>query len=166
LKIFNVLFLCTGNSARSILAEALTTTLSQGRFIGFSAGSKPTGKVHPIAEALAIEMGYPKKNLRSKSWEEFSKPDAPHMDFIITVCDSAAGEECPYWPGHPASAHWGFADPAAVDSGDSAMLDAFKQVEMGLRNRIELLMDLPMDKLEHAQIRDELQSIHHRIKFR
>ena len=165
-KKYNILFLCTGNSARSILGEVLATTLSRGKLIGYSAGSRPAGFVHPIALRIAKELDYPLDLLRSKSWDEYGQEGAPRMDFIITVCDSAAGEECPYWPGHPASAHWGFADPAAVDSGDSAMLDAFKQVEMGLRNRIEILMDLPMDKLEHAQIRDELQSIHHRIKFR
>ncbi|MBU3628658.1 arsenate reductase ArsC [Polynucleobacter sp. AP-Reno-20A-A9] len=162
----NILFLCTGNSARSILGEVLATTLSHGRFIGYSAGSRPVNYVHPIALRIAKELDYPLEKLRSKSWDEFGTDRAPHMDFIITVCDSAAGEECPYWPGHPASAHWGFADPTAVDSGDAAMLDAFRQVEMGLRNRIELLMDLPMDKLDHLQIKNELQSIHHRLKFR
>ena len=162
---FNILFLCTGNSARSILGEVLATTLSHGRFIGHSAGSRPERYVHPMALRIARELGYPLELLRSKGWDEFGVEGAPHMDFIITVCDSAAGEECPYWPGHPASAHWGFADPAAVDSGDPAMLDAFKQVEMGLRNRIELLMDLPMDKLDLFQVKDHLQSIHHRLKF-
>lgn len=162
---YNILFLCTGNSARSILGEVLATTLSRGRFIGHSAGSRPVKYVHPMALRIARELGYPLELLRSKSWDEFGVEGAAHMDFIITVCDSAAGEECPYWPGHPASAHWGFADPAAVDSGDAAMLDAFKQVEMGLRNRIELLMDLPMDKLDHFQVKDHLQSIHHRLKF-
>ncbi len=165
-KKYNILFLCTGNSARSILGEVLANTLSHGRFTGYSAGSRPARYVHPIALRMARELGYPLELLRSKSWDEFGAYGAPHMDFIITVCDSAAGEECPYWPGHPASAHWGFADPAAVDAGDVAMLDAFRQVEMGLRNRIDLLMDLPLDKLDHMQIKDELQSIHHRLKFR
>ena len=122
--------------------------------------------MHPIALRIARQLGYPLELLRSKSWDEFGVDGAVHMDFIITVCDSVAGEECPYWPGHPVSAHWGFADPAAVDSGDAAMLDAFRQVAMGLRNRIELLMDLPIEKLDHVQIKDELQSIHHRLKFR
>ena len=165
-KTYNILFLCTGNSARSILAEILATTLSQGRFIGYSAGSKPVRYVHPIALRFAREVGYPLELLRSKSWDEFGVEGAPHMDFIITVCDSAAGEECPYWPGHPATAHWGFADPAAVDSSNSAMFEAFKQVELGLRNRIELLLDLPIDKLDHMQIKDQLQSIHHRLKYK
>ena len=157
---YNILFLCTGNSARSILGEALATTLSHGRFIGYSAGSRPNLYVHPIALKLARDMGYPLELLRSKTWDEFGREDAPHMDFIITVCDSAAGEECPYWPGHPTTAHWGFMDPAGVDGSEHEMWDAFRKVEMGLRNRIELLIDLPIDKLDHLQIKDELHSIH------
>ena len=160
MKIFNVLFLCTGNSARSILAEALTTTLSQGRFIGFSAGSKPTGKVHPIAEALAIEMGYPKKNLRSKSWEEFSKPDAPHMDFIITVCDNAANEVCPIWLGHPATAHWGFPDPASIEGNDQDKRLAFKKILGMIKRDIELFIELPLESLNHEAIKKSIQAIH------
>ncbi len=160
MKIFNVLFLCTGNSARSILAEALTTTLSQGRFIGFSAGSKPTGKVHPIAEALAIEMGYPKKNLRSKSWEEFSKPDAPHMDFIITVCDNAANEACPIWLGHPATAHWGFPDPASIEGNDQDKRLAFQKILGMIKRDIELFIKLPLESLNHEAIKKSIQAIH------
>jgi len=160
----NIHFICSGNSARSILAEALATTLSHGRFIGYSAGAKPTGSVHPMAIELIKSMGYPLEVLRSKSWDEFGSEGAPKMDFIITLCDSAAGEECPYWPGHPSTAHWGFPDPAAVESGDEAMLHAFKQVEMGLRNRIELLMDLAIDKLDHLELKEQLHSIHHRTK--
>lgn len=162
---YNILFICTGNSARSILAEALATTLSHGRFIGFSAGSKPNAYVHPIALKLCREMGYPLELLRSKSWDEFGRPDAPHMDFIITVCDAAAGEECPYWPGHPATAHWGFADPGLVDGNEAELWSAFRKVEMGLRNRLELLIDLPIEKLDHLQIKDELHSIHHQFKI-
>ena len=162
---YNILFLCTGNSARSILAEALATTLSHGRFIGYSAGAMPVGRVHPIAINLIKNMGYPIELLRSKSWDEYGKDGAPKMDFIITLCDSALGEQCPYWPGHPSTAHWGFPDPAAVDSGEEAMMHAFKQVEMGLRNRIELLLDLPIEKLDRLEVRERLQSIHHRIKF-
>jgi len=157
---YNILFICSGNSARSIIAEALATTLSHGRFIGYSAGSKSQRYVHPIALKLAREMGYPLELLRSKSWEEFGRVDAPHMDFIITVCDEAAGEVCPFWPGHPATAHWGFPDPAAVDGSEEEKWGAFRKVEMGLRNRIELLLDLPIDKLDHLQIKDELHSIH------
>jgi len=161
---YNILFLCTGNSARSILGEALATTLSHGRFIGYSAGSKPKAYVHPIALKLVREMGYPLELLRSKTWDEFGKEDSPQMDFIITVCDSAAGEECPYWPGHPTTAHWGFTDPAAVTGSEHDMWEAFRKVEMGLRNRIELLIDLPIDKLDHLQIKDELHAIHHQCK--
>jgi arsenate reductase len=158
-----ILFLCNGNSARSILAEALATTLSHGKFTGYSAGAKPIGVVHPIALELVKSMGYPSQLLRSKSWDEFGREGALKMDFIITLCDSAAGEECPYWPGHPATAHWGFPDPTAVEGGEEAMLHAFKQVEIGLRNRIELLMDLPIAKLDREELGERLQSIHHRI---
>jgi len=161
---YNILFLCTGNSARSILGEALATTLSHGRFIGYSAGSKPKTYVHPIALKMSREMGYPLGLLRSKSWDEFGRLDAPHMDFIITVCDSAAGEDCPYWPGHPTTAHWGFADPTLVDGNDAEMWSAFRKVEMGLRNRIELLMDLPIETLDQLQIKDELHLIHQQFK--
>jgi len=161
----NILFICSGNSARSILAEALATTLSHGRFIGYSAGAKPTGTVHPMAIELIKSMGYPLEVLRSKSWDEFGSEGAPKMDFIITLCDSAAGEECPYWPGHPSTAHWGFPDPAAVETGDEEMLHAFKRVEMGLRNRIELLMDLSMDKLDHLELKEQLHRIHHRTNL-
>lgn len=165
-KKYNILFLCAKNSARSILAEVLASTLSHGRFVGYSAGSNPARFVHPIALRMARDIGYPLELLWSKSWDEFGIAGAPRMDMIITVCDSVAGEACPYWPGHPMSAHWGFADPAAVDSGEIAMVHAFQQVEMGLRSRIELLMDLPMEKLDQSLIKDELQSIHHRLKFR
>jgi arsenate reductase len=161
----NILFLCRGNSARSILAEALATTLSHGKLIGYSAGAKPVGKVHPMAMELIEAMGYPLQLLKSKSWDQFGREGSPKMDFIITLCDSAVGEECPYWPGHPSTAHWGFPDPAAVDGGDEAMMHAFKQVEMGLRNRIELLLDLPIAQLDRLELRERLQAIHHRIKF-
>ena len=110
-------------------------------------------------------MGYPLELLKSKSWDQIGREDAPKMDFIITLCDSAAGEECPYWPGHPSTAHWGFPDPAAVEDGDEAMMHAFKQVEIGLRNRIELLMDLPLNQLDRLELNEHLQSIHHQIKF-
>jgi arsenate reductase len=160
---YNILFLCTGNSARSILGEALATTLSHGRFIGYSAGSIPKAYIHPIALKLAREMGYPLELLRSKSWDEFGRADAPHMDFIVTLCDAAAGEECPYWPGHPTTAHWGFMDPTAFTDSEQETWDAFRKIEMGLRNRIELLIDLPIDKLDHLQIRDELHAIHHKF---
>ena len=162
---YNILFLCTGNSARSILGEMLTTTLSHGKFVGYSAGSKPVGRVHPMAVEIAKSLGYPTELLRSKSWDEFSGDGAPQMDFIITVCDSAAGEQCPYWPGHPASAHWGFPDPAAVETGEDDMRHAFQQVEIGLRNRIELMMDLPVASLDRMEMGEHLKSIHYRFKF-
>lgn len=162
---YNILFLCTGNSARSILAEALATTLSHGRFIGYSAGAQPTGNVHPIAIELIKTMGYPWQHLKSKSWDEFGREGAPKMDFIITLCDSAVGEECPYWPGHPSTAHWGFPDPLAVEGDEEMILHAFKQVEIGLRNRIELLLDLPIAQLDRLELRERVQSIHHRLKF-
>jgi len=160
---YNILFICSGNSARSILGEALVTTLSHGRFIGYSAGSSPRGEIDPIALELVKEMGYPTELIRSKSWDEFGRENAPHMDFIITVCDEAANEVCPYWPGHPATAHWGFPDPATVVGSTEEKWSAFRKVEMGLRNRLELLIDLPIDKLDHLQIKDELHSIHHQL---
>jgi arsenate reductase (thioredoxin) len=162
-KAYNILFLCTGNSARSILGEVLATTLSHGKFVGYSAGSKPAGFVHPIAMRIAREIGYPLEILRSKSWDEYGADSSPRMDFIITVCDSAAGEECPYWPGHPATAHWGFPDPSKIAGSDEHILEAFRSVEIGLRNRIELLMDLPIDKLDHLQLKNELHQIHHKF---
>jgi arsenate reductase len=162
-KAYNILFLCTGNSARSILGEVLATTLSHGKFVGYSAGSKPVGFVHPIAMRIAREIGYPLEILRSKSWDEYGVDGSPRMDFIITVCDSAAGEECPYWPGHPATAHWGFPDPAKVVGSDEHIWEAFRSVEIGLRNRIELLMDLSVDKLDHLQLKNELHQIHHKF---
>ena len=160
---YNILFICSGNSTRSILGEALASTLSHGRFIGYSAGSSPRGEIDPIALELVKEMGYPTELIRSKSWDEFGRENAPHMDFIITVCDEAADEVCPYWPGHPATAHWGFPDPATVVGSTEEKWSAFRKVEMGLRNRIELLIDLPIDKLDHLQIKDELHSIHHQL---
>lgn len=159
---YNILFLCNGNSARSIIAEALTTTLSHGRFTGYSAGAKPSGVVHPIALEMAKSMGYPIQLLRSKSWDEFGREGAPRMDFIITLCDSAIAEECPYWPGHPSTAHWGFPNPANSNIDDEKIRHAFTQVELGLRNRIELLIDLPIETLNKLQIQDQLHRIHYR----
>ncbi len=155
----NVLFLCTGNSARSIMAEALLGVLGEGRFNAFSAGSRPTGMVQPHAAELATALGYPADRLRSKAWDEFALPGAPHMDFIITVCDDAAGEACPVWPGHPAIAHWGVPDPAAVSGDDDARRAAYRTAFATLRRRVELLLALPADKLDGLAAASALQRI-------
>lgn len=156
---FNVLFLCTGNSARSILAEALLNTLGGNRFFACSAGSHPSGRVHPRAAEIAAELGYDLARLRSKSWDEFSAPGAPTMDFIITVCDSAAGDACPFWPGHPVAAHWGVPDPAAVQGDEAARRSAFHRAAATLRRRVELLVALPDEKLQGLAARTALQAI-------
>lgn len=158
-KTYNVLFLCTGNSARSIMAEALVTTMGKGRFRGFSAGSKPGGKVNPFAIEQVKATGYPVDNLRSKSWDEFGTPGAPHMDFIITVCDNAAGEECPYWPGHPMTAHWGFEDPAAVEGTDEEKRAAFSKVFRQIMGRVNTFVNLPLKTLDKNVIQQEIKAI-------
>ena len=145
----NILFLCTGNSARSILGEAVATLESKGRLIGWSAGSTPTGRVHPIAAELVTRLGYPQHKLRSKRWDEFAATDAPQMDIIITVCDNAAGEVCPYWPGHPATAHWGYEDPSAGDAGEDEKRIAFLKTLHMIRRRLEIFINLPEASL-HA----------------
>jgi protein-tyrosine-phosphatase len=159
MKIYRLLFLCTHNSARSILGEALASTDPSGRFVGYSAGSTPGGKVNPFAAELALQMGYPAEKLRSKSWDEFASPDAPRMDFIITVCDNAAGEVCPIWPGNPATAHWGFPDPSQLAGDDQAKRQAFKAVMLGLKRRIELLAALPLDKLDAMSLQADLRRL-------
>ena len=136
----NVLFICTGNSARSILAEGLMNALGLGRFRAYSAGSHPRGVVHPLALQTLQSMGVATQGLRSKAWEEFAVPGATAMDFVFTVCDQAAGEACPYWPGAPITAHWGMPDPAAVEGGDAAKAQAFRDTAMVLKRRIELLL--------------------------
>jgi len=145
---WNVLFLCTGNSARSIMAEALLGVFGKGRFVAYSAGSQPSGRVQPFAAELAVTLGYPAEKLRSKSWDEYARRNAPQMDFVITVCDNAAGEVCPIWPGHPVTAHWGVADPAAVEGSEDARRAAFLDAFMILRRRVELLIALPIDRLD------------------
>lgn len=158
-KTFNILFLCTGNSARSIMAEALVTTMSKGRFQGFSAGSKPGGTVNAFAIEQVGKTGYPVDKLRSKSWDEFAGPDAPHMDFIITVCDNAAGEVCPYWPGHPATAHWGFEDPAAVEGTHEKKRAAFEKIFKQIVARMNSFVSLPVHMLDKHAIQREIEKI-------
>ena len=160
-RVFNVLFLCTGNSARSILAESAMNKLGQGRFHAFSAGSYPKGAVNPDALALLERLDYPTEGLRSKSWEEFSRPGAPVMDFVFTVCDDAAGEVCPVWPGHPMTAHWGIEDPSHVQGGDIERERAFVMALNYLENRIRLFISLPIDKLEATALTAKLREIGH-----
>jgi arsenate reductase len=158
---YNVLFLCTGNSARSILAESLLNALGKGRFRGFSAGSFPKGQVHPLALELLKRMNLPSEGLRSKSWDEFATPDAPALDFIFTVCDNAAGEVCPIWPGKPMTAHWGIADPAAVEGSDADKAFAFRKAVKELETRIKLFVALPIESLDAPTLREKLRSIGH-----
>ena len=160
MKQYNILFLCTHNSARSVLGEALASTHASGKFIGYSAGSTPGTKVNPIAAALAKEMGYSESKLRSKSWDEYGLPNAPKMDFIVTVCDNAAGEVCPIWPGNPATAHWGFPDPSQVTGTELEKKRAFVEVMNGLKRRIDILAAMPLEKLDALSRQKELRAIH------
>ena len=155
----NVLFVCTGNSARSIVAEALVTECSGGRYLGFSAGSHPAGVVNAGALRLLRRKGFRTNGLRSKSWDEFAGPGAPSMDFIFTVCDNAASEACPYWPGHPASAHWGVPDPAAVQGSEAEIDEAFERAFVMLDRRISAFLTLPFDSFDEAQLKVELARI-------
>jgi protein-tyrosine-phosphatase len=159
MKPYNILFLCTHNSARSVLGEALASTHPSGRFIGYSAGSTPGTQVNPFAAEIARELGYDNSKLRSKSWDEFALPNAPKMDFIITVCDNAAGEVCPVWPGNPATAHWGFSDPSQVSGSDEDKRRAFRDVMIGLKKRLDMLVDLPLEKLDALSIQSELKKL-------
>lgn len=159
-SIRNVLFLCTGNSARSVMAEALLDLLGAGRFKAFSAGSHPSGAVQPMAEALAREAGYAGE-LRSKAWDAFAQPGAPSMDMVITVCDNAAGEVCPVWPGHPVTAHWGVTDPAAAEGDRDTRRRAYLQAWALLRRRVEQLVALPVEQLDTPALRDALRNIGH-----
>lgn len=156
---FNVLILCTGNSARSILGEALINHWGKGRFVGHSAGSMPKGKVHPIALQLLEHMKLPTAGMRSKSWEEFAKPGAPPLDFVFTVCDNAAGEMCPVWPGQPMTAHWGIEDPAAVEGSDTGKWLAFRKAFQELESRIKVFTSLPIRTLEKAKLQARLHEI-------
>lgn len=157
----NVLFLCTHNSARSILAEALLNDMGQGRFKAFSAGSSPRENQQPNPLGLQVlqRAGVSVEGLRSKSWDEFAAPGAPQMDLIITVCDNAAGEVCPFWPGHPATAHWGYPDPSAGDASDAIKLEAFRKTMHMIRRRLELLVNLPAHKLEHAMLQSSAREL-------
>jgi len=156
---FNVLFLCTGNSARSILAEAYLNTRGRGCFTGYSAGSHPTGKVNPLALEILEKNRIDISNLRSKSWDEFARPGAPRMHFVFTVCDQAAGEVCPVWPGQPVTAHWGVDDPARVEGADVEKRQAFMRAFAVLSTRINLLLNLPLDKLDRLVLKNKLDEI-------
>jgi len=158
-KQFNVLFLCTGNSARSIMAEAIMNQMGAGRFKAYSAGSFPKGEVHPMALDLLKRSGHSVEGLRSKSWDEFAKPDAPKMDFVFTVCDNAAKEVCPIWPGQPMSAHWGLPDPAAVEGSEVEQGLAFADTYRMLNNRIRIFMSLPIKSLDAMTLQRQLDDI-------
>ena len=162
LRIYRVLFLCTGNSARSIIAESLLNHNSNGRFVGYSAGSHPRGEVHPHALELLISKGHDIENLRSKSWDGFEVADAPLMDFVFTVCDNAANEPCPVWPGRPVTAHWGLADPAGVAGTETERREAFEKTYKLLKERIAEFLALPVDSLDSVELRERLGKIGHR----
>ncbi len=156
-RIYNVLFLCTGNSARSILAEAILNKDGAGRFRAFSAGSQPKGQVHPAALRLLDELGFPTDGYRSKNWDEFAAPGAPPLDFVFTVCDNAAGETCPIWPGQPMTAHWGIEDPAAIE-GDRQP-QAFREAFHALQRRIGLFLSLPIESIDELSLQTRLREI-------
>jgi protein-tyrosine-phosphatase len=158
-KTYNVLFICTGNSARSILAEGLMNALGRGRFIARSAGSHPTGVVNPLALEALASLHIPTDGFRSKSWDEFAKPDSPPLDFVFTVCDKAAGEMCPIWPGQPMTAHWGVPDPAAAEGSDENKRRQFTDAAYILKRRIELMLSLPLAGLDAMSLQNELKNI-------
>lgn len=159
-KIYNTLFICTGNSARSILAEGLLNGLAQGRFRAYSAGSHPKGEVHPLALDTLERLKMPSTGYRSKSWDEYARPDAPEFDFIFTVCDSAAGEICPVWPGRPMSANWGVPDPAAVEGSEDEKAKAFHDTAIILKRRIELFLSLPMERRNMLSLQTLQSQLH------
>jgi arsenate reductase (thioredoxin) len=158
-SIYNVLFLCTGNSARSILAESIMNNLGRGRFRGFSAGSHPNGLLNPLALDLLKQLGFPTEGLRSKSWDEFAGMNGIHFDFVITVCDNAAGEACPVWPGHPVTAHWGIPDPAAVEGTEMQKKIAFRQAYESMDRRIKLFLSLPIAGIDRIRIEEGMNVI-------
>ena len=157
--VYNVLFLCTGNSARSIMAEALVNRFGRGKFRGYSAGSHPKGAVHPIALELLKHMNLPTDGLRSKSWDDFAQPGAPLLDFVFTVCDNAAGEVCPVWPGQPITAHWGVEDPAAAQGSEAERWLAFRRAFNALDNRIKIFLSLPIASLDRMKLKQRLDEI-------
>lgn len=157
--VFNALFLCTGNSARSILAESLLNHLGKGRFSAFSAGSHPGGQVNPFALELLEKNHFPTGDLRSKSWDEFAQPDAPRLDFVITVCDNAAGEICPVWPGQPITGHWGIPDPAVAAGSDEVMRHAFVEAMTQLQRRISMFVSLPLATLDRIKLQQAVREI-------
>ena len=159
---YNVLFLCTGNSARSILAEAILNKVGAGRFKAYSAGSQPRGEVNPHALELLKRLDHDISDLRSKPWDEFAAQGSPKLDFVITVCDNAAGEVCPYWPGHPAKAHWGYADPSAGDADDDHKREAFKHTLHLIGKRLELLVNLPDASLQRMTLEQTARELAHR----
>ena len=156
---YNVLFLCTGNSARSVMAERLMEHWGKGRFRAYSAGSHPTGNVNPLAIRMLAKANLPTDGLRSKAWDEFAAPGAPSLDFVITVCDQAAGEVCPVWPGKPVTAHWGVPDPAAVSGSEEQQLQAFREAFRLLEYRIKLFTSLPVEKLDRLTMSRKVQEI-------
>jgi arsenate reductase len=158
-KVYSVLFLCTGNSARSIFAEALIARLGEGRFRGFSAGSHPKGAVHPLALDLLESLGYKTEGFRSKGWEEFARAEAPELDFVFTVCDNAAGEVCPVWPGSPVTAHWGVPDPVAAEGDELARKNAFRNAYRQLENRIRLFANLRIAELDRLTLKRKVDEI-------
>ncbi|MCE2403409.1 arsenate reductase ArsC [Candidatus Poribacteria bacterium] len=160
-RIYRVLFLCTGNSARSIIAESLLNHNSDGRFVGYSAGSHPRGEVHPYALELLLHLGHDTENLRSKSWDEFEEADAPVMDFVFTVCDNAANETCPVWPGRPVTAHWGLADPAGAQGTEDEQREAFAEAYELLERRVKAFLSLSFESLEGQELENKLREIGH-----
>ena len=158
-RVYNALFLCTGNSARSILAEAILEKEGEGRFRAYSAGSNPAGAVHPYALDLLRTLGHPTDHFRSKNWDEFARADAPRLDFVFTVCDNAAGETCPAWPGQPMTAHWGIPDPAAVTGSEAEKRAAFTEAYRMMFNRISLFLALPLDSIDKMSLQNRLADI-------
>jgi len=162
-RIYRVLFLCTGNSARSIIAESLLNNNSDGRFVGYSAGSHPRGEVHPYALELLLRRGHDTENLRSKSWDEFEAVGAPVMDFVFTVCDNAANEACPVWPGRPVTSHWGLEDPAGVQGSEAEQREAFAEAYGLLEKRVRAFLSLPFESLSSEELENKLEEIGHSV---